>query len=354
MILSFYDRNFKGLQDNASLVIDSASYSLVQRGVELDELSCVCEPFTESIQPTFLVVKNDKGNYVYGALAGIPELTGENKTRITGTDLKTMFRSDVFFEWSGTYATVKDVFDRVFTQWKNGVNQNSFTCELVYKSYNGVGAANITLTNLKPEKAMNTYNAWDDIFAPYLKYYGLFMTSELDLVNKKVVFTVGRSMYRDLNVKLWEYGIYNYGKWVADINETQAVVVQNEAVIFREFPWILTSQNAVTTNAANRDIYPIKKKIIYKETNETDAAKITKLRNEANIEALERLTESMYKEDIELSGIMADFETRFNVWVRRGDEEAYKSLPCGELRYDASGLKSVQVGYRFTGLQFLL
>ena len=38
--------------------------------------------------------------------------------------------------------------------------------------------------------------------------------------------------------------------------------------------------------------------------------------------------------------------------VRRG-EEKYKSLPCGELRYNANGLYEVQIGFRYTGVNFI-
>jgi hypothetical protein len=347
MIVSFYDRNFKGLQDNASLVIDSNSYSLIRRGVELDELKCVCEPFMESIQPTFLVVKNDKGNYVYGCLAGIPTLTNENKTVVTGSDIKTMLQSDVFLDFrTTTYTTVNQVFNYVFGQWLTQVNQNSFDCELVYNDNVGT----VALTDLAPPPALDVYDAWNDIFNPYLRFYNLFMTTEPDLINKKVIFRIGRAMYRDLNIKLWEYGIYDYGKWVADINECQGYVLHNGNYTAGH-KWILTSQNAITTNTGLRDIYPIKRKIVLKETD--DGTKLTELLNEANTEALELLCDSMYNEDITLSNIQADFETKFNIYVRRG-EGLYKSLPCGELHYDASGLKKVQIGYRFTGLQFLL
>lgn len=346
MIVSFYDRNFKGLQDNASLVIDSNSYSLIRRGVELDELKCVCEPFMESIQPTFLVVKNDKGNYVYGCLAGIPELTKENKTVVTGSDLKSMLKSDVALNFTTPYTTVKQLFDHVFTQWLEQVNQDSFNCELRYNN----NAELIYLDALTHYGERGVYDAWSDIFSPYLKYYGLYMTADLDLVNKKVIFTIGKAMYRDLNIKLWEHGIYDYGKWVADINEAQGYVLHNGNYT-AGYKWILTSQNAITTNTGLRDIYPIKRKIVLKETD--DSTKVNELLQEANIEALELLCDSLYKENIELSGIDADFETKFNIYVRRG-QGLYKSLPCGELHYDASGLKKVQIGYRFTGLQFLL
>ena len=38
MIVTFYDRAFRGLQDNASLIVANGSYSLIRRGVEMDEL----------------------------------------------------------------------------------------------------------------------------------------------------------------------------------------------------------------------------------------------------------------------------------------------------------------------------
>ena len=79
---SFYDKNFKGLQNNASLVISKDSYSLIKRPVEMNSLSCVCEAFTEDIQPTFLVIQDNKGSYVYGCLAGIPLLNENNQTEI--------------------------------------------------------------------------------------------------------------------------------------------------------------------------------------------------------------------------------------------------------------------------------
>ena len=349
MIVSFYDEKFKGLQNNAALIVDNASYSLIMRGVDFDDIKCTCEAFTENIQPTFIVVKNDKGKYVYAALAGIPQLSKENKTEITGSDIKTMLKCDIVLNLGQKWKDVNAFFTFVFSEWNVQVNKNSFSCELKFNENVGT----IEFENLQPTaENLDVYDAWDDIFAPYLKYYGLFMTTRLDLVNKKVIFIIGRSMYRDLNIKLWEMGIYNYGKWVADTNETVACVLNKSSgsVVYGN-TWILTSKNAITTNETYRDIFPIKRRVIFKDVD--DASKVTETLNEAEQEALEKLTESMFQENLEISNITADFETRFNITVRRG-EQVYKSLPCGELHFDASGLIKVQVGYRFTGLQFLL
>ena len=151
MIVSFYDKNFKGLQNNASLVIDKDSYSLIKRPIEMNSLTCICEPFTENIQPTFLVIKDNIGNKIYSSLAGIPLLNSENKTEINGTDLKSMLSSDVILEPT-TYTLVKDYIKYVFDEWKSQVNQNSINVELVFKD-------NVTdiITDLKPsnDKANN-------------------------------------------------------------------------------------------------------------------------------------------------------------------------------------------------------
>lgn len=353
MIVSFYDETFKGLQDNASLVVDNSSYSLIKRAVDLDDLKCRCEAFTENIQPTFLVIKNDRGNYMYGALAGVPQLNAENQTEITASDLKTMFKSDVLLDFSkedNIGSDVNELFLKVFSEWNEQVNQGSFLCELGFNANVGT----IVFDYLKPSAEHTAvYDVWEDIFSVYLKYYGLFMTSQIDLVNKKVIFSIGKSMLKNKNIKLWEMGKSDYGKWIADVNETQGCVLNTATGESASGPlWILTPDNKITSDPAKRKIYPIKRRVVLKETD--DSSSVTALVNEASQEALEELTRSMFQENLELENIEADFETKFNLYMRRGDEEPYKSLPCGELHYDANGLVKVQVGFRITGIEFIL
>ncbi len=344
MYITFYDKAFAGLQSNAALVIDSKSYKLVKRSVDTDSLTCMCEGFTEDIQPTFLVVKDSRGRYVYGALAGIPELTKDNKTKVTATDIKMLFNSDVILDFDGTLTTVEDVLDYVFAEWNTQVNQASFTVALAYTT-----EFTVALGDLEPVVTKARYNAWE-IIKNYLRYYNLYITSSLDLANKKVIFTVGKAMQADYNIKLWELGVKDYGKWMAALNETQGYV-NVDGTWSAGTRWVLRSNNSITTNTALRDIYPIKRSIVVKEATAEDAAeKLT----EANMEALEKLTESMFNESIELpmrEGV--SFETKFNVYARRGGG-LYKSLPMGEMHYDANGLVRIQIGYRFQGLEFIL
>lgn len=340
MIISFYDKDFKGLQNNASLVIDNDSYSLTKRPVELNELSCVCEAFTEDIQPTFLIVSNHRGEYIYGCLAGVPELDKDNKTSVNGTDLKTMLQSDVILNYNQEFKTVQEVLQYIFNSWLLQVNQWTITTELIFKEY----MEDIELTDLYPESTQGKFDALSEI-QNYLKYYNLYLDSEIDLVNKKVRFVIGKTLYQPINIKLWEIGIKNYGKWVADINECQGYLVNNDTNEWTAgYKWILTSNNEITVSESKRDIYPIKRKIVTSEQS----------LNDANKEALTTLLDSLFNENIEITptDINPNFETSFEVYVKRGQEK-YKSLPCGELQYNATGLTKVVIGYRYTGIQFI-
>ena len=343
MIASFYDKNFKGLQNNASLVIAKDSYSLVKRPVEMNTITCTCEAFTEDIQPTFLIIQDNKGGYVYGCLAGIPLLNEDNQTEINGTDLKSMLSSDIILDTTAnSYTTANDYITYLFNQWKEQVNQNSFNVELKFKDNVGT----INLTDLKPAfEEKDIYNAYDEM-AQYLKFYKLYIEGSIDLINKKVIFIIGRTMFRNLNIKLWEYGIRNYGKWVADINEAQGYY-NNNGVWTAGYKWILTSDNNITTNESLRDIYPIKRSVIVS----------TESLEQANEESLTELLDSLYNENIELNAddilqANANFETKFSIYLKQGQGK-YKELPCGELQYDATGLVKVQIGYRYTGVEFI-
>lgn len=346
MIISFYDKDFKALQNNSGLVIDKNSFSLVKRPVDMNDFRCTCEAFTENIQPTFLVVKDDKGSneLVYSSLAGIPLINDKNQTEVNATDIKSMLSSDIIIE-KQTPTTVNEYITYIFNKWKEQVNQNSINCELIFNENVG----NIAITNYKPEfeEPFKQVNAWEEL-QPYLRYYKLFMDTALDLVNKKVKFIIGRTMYRNLNIKLWEHGIKNYGKWIADVNECQGYYSPKEPTSINQLQagtkWILTSQNDITTNESNRDIFPIKRKVVIS----------TESINDANTQALSELLDSLYNEDIELPAdmIKPNFETNFAIYVKQG-EDKYKDLPCGELQYDASGLERVKIGYRYTDVSFI-
>ena len=339
MIVSFYDNKFKGLQNNASLVVDKDSYKLVKKPVELNEMSCVCEAFTENIQPTFLIVKDDYGRYVYGCLAGIPEINTENKTEITATDIKTMLSCDVLLNpleeeinpTKSVLSWIKYIFNQSNTQFLS----KTCTCDLIInENVKDIVFNDDDIENgLVPLSEKAVYNALEEI-QKYLRVYDLFLDTQIDLKNEKVIFILGKTMYRQMNIKLWEYGIKNYGKWVADINECQGYFTNKDTGEWIEGPnYILTSKNKITADLIKRDIYPVKRKII---TNDSSL-------EEANAEALSTLADSLYNENIEIpsSEQQPDFETRFEVFVERGKEK-YKDLPCGLIKF--------QIGYRYTDI----
>ena len=218
MIISFYDKDFNALQNNASLLIDRNDFNLVKRPIELNEFTCSCEAFTENIQPTFIVVKDDIGRSrkpLYASLAGVPILNKNNQTEINGTDLKTLFSSDVILQYTETITTVGQVFNYILSEWNKQVNRDSIKC--VFKYLDDV--KNISLTDLEPSTTKGVYNALEEI-QTYLKYYELYIDSTIDLKEKQVIFTIGKMMKENKlqNIKLWEYGVRNYGKWLADVN----------------------------------------------------------------------------------------------------------------------------------------
>lgn len=354
MIVSFYDKNFKGLQNNASLVVAKDSYSLVKRPIEMNTLKCKCEPFTEEIQPVFMVVSDNKGGYVYGCLAGIPLLNENNQTEINGTDLKSMLSSDVYLE-PGTFTSINNYIAYVFNAWNFQVNQESFGVELRFNSktvptmdedwFRNQYGVNWQSASLQPTLEKGIYNAYNEI-TKFLRFYNLFLETSIDLVNKKVIFDIGKLMYRNLNIKLWEYGIRNYGKWVADVNETQGYYESN-GTFTPGTKWILTSLNQITTTPTNRDIYPVKKRIV----------KSSESLQDANEQALTTLLDSLYNEDINLNAddilqANANFETRFSIYTQRGKPK-YKELPCGELHFDSNGVTKVQIGWRYSMIEVL-
>ena len=344
MIVSFYDSNFKGTTNNASLRVDSKSFKLIKRPIELNELSCTCEAFSQDMQPTFLVIGDARDRYVYGSLAGVPVVNSDNKTEITGTDIKSMLSSDVILDQT-SFDDVNDALEYVFDQWDTQVNQGSFNCELVYTD--NFGTLAINSNGLVPYYEKGVYNALEEMQS-ILRYYNLYLDTKLDIPNAKIKFIIGKTMQTPVNVKLWEYGIKNYGKLFADVNECQGYLVTTENDVetwIAGYKWVLTTSGDVTLAPSANRILPIKKKIVTSNENIT----------EANMEALKTLLDTKYGEDIELpaSVIKPSFETLFNVYTERGGG-LYKQLPCGELRYDGTNtLVKFKIGYRYTGVNFI-
>lgn len=376
MIASFYDKNFIGVDNNASLKIDKDSYKLIKRPVEFNELTCTCEAFSQDIQPTFLVVRdNDKGRYVYGGLAGVPTVNKENKTEINATDLRSILSSDIVLDYSqamdwGDASKVQSVIAIFFKCWDEQVNQGTFNCELWtvgadgkpwtnddrllfksgdrYVSYpTSPDAVQITDYKFEENYTDGVYNAYDEI-KKFLRYYDLYMDAQIDIINKKIKFIIGHTAQNQMNIKLWEYGIKNYGKVTTDVNEAQgyyAVDEKDTSTWVAGNKWILLANGNITNTVANRNLYPIKRRVFMNTESLYDAER----------EALETLLDVKYNEDIELSAdkLKPDLSTRFDVYIERG-QGLYKSLPCGELQYDANNeLVRFKIGYRYTTVNFI-
>lgn len=339
MIISFYDKDFVALQDNASLNV--GNWSLRRKAVDFDDFSATSEAFVENINPTFVVIKDDRGRYKYGAFAGIPELTNDNQTQVQGSDLKTLFNNDILVKF-GTYTNLVDMFNYVFTEFQTQVVQSEFHVE-----FDLTDITDIAMGLLVPDTEKHqVVQVWDDVIQPYLKFYNLYMDSRLDLGSKTIIFTIAKSNKYKKALRLYEFGINNYGKWIASVNESQAVVSYGNELYYSS-KYILTSNNVITNDLTLRDLYPIKNRIVLKETE--DSTKIQELLTEGVQECLTSLIEARYNESVEFSSIKTQFENEYfdstlQIYIRRN--EFYKDLPVGEIYEDNTGARKLVLGYK--------
>lgn len=346
MIISFYDKDFKALQNNATLNV--GEFDLRKRAVDFDEFRFKSEPFIEDANPTFVIMSDDFGRYRYGAFAGIPQLNKDNQTECEASDLKTLFNNEVLLQF-GDYDYLDEMFSYVFTQFSQQVLQGSFAIEI-----DMTDLSTVAFGFLKPDTKLEVYNLWD-LLVKYMKYYDLYMTSKIDLVNKKLIFNLNRTNLKTLSLRLWEIGLQNYGKWISSVNEAQCVVNVNGTLNYGT-KFLLLSDNAITDNANLRDLYPIKRNVILKET-EDNAEKI-ELIVEGNIEAIEKLVEARYNESIEIDSHYiqslekVDFGTQFNVYVKKN--VLYKTLPLGEIYENQNNERKLKIGYKPNDLVFYI
>lgn len=344
MIITFYDKDFNPLQDNASLNV--GEWNLTRRAVDYDDFTAISEPFLEEINPTFVVLKDDFGRYKYAAFAGIPELTKDNQTSLQASDFKTIFNCDIITSFSTGFTYLYDYFDEVMNDFVGQVLQGSFTVELDTRSI-----LDVEISDLGPIEKTECLNIWEDCIKPYLKYYDLYLESKLDIKNKKIIFTIKKCNHKYMPLRLWEYNIRNYGKYITSINEVQALVLYTPGQDrYYGYQWILKSDNSITTNPNQRDLYPIKRKVIFIETDDNSQANINTLLNDGNIEALQTLVEARYQESFTINidndqrydGI--DFDTSFRIYAKQG--VLYKILPLGEIIEDSKGKKTLKIGYK--------
>lgn len=345
MILTFYDKDYTALQDNASLNV--GNWDLKRRAVDFDEFSAESERFTENINPTFVVMKDDRGRYKYAAFAGIPELNKANQTSINASDFKTIHNNDVLLNFP-TYTTenyLNAMFSYILEEFYSQVIQESFEVD-----YDLTDVASIKFKELIPEPGHQVYNLWEDILAPYMKFYGLYMTSKLDIKNKKLLFTIARVNQYDRPLNLYETEVKNYGKWIASVNETQYVIKTPSKLVYSP-QYILNSQNEIgTLGNITRDLYPIKKRIVLKECDSDQGSEDYKKQElEALEECLTDLIDAKYNESLEFDVTNTSYEkdffsTIYSIYLEKGT--LYKKLPLGEICEDNTGTKKFTLGYK--------
>ena len=346
MIITFYDKDFKALQNNASLVV--GKWSIKRRAVDFDDFTATSEAFVEDVNPTYVVMSDDLGKYYYGAFAGIPQLTEDNQTNLQASDLKTFFNSEIVYT-NPERDNLVIYLRGVFTTFALQVSRD-------FAIYFDDDIQDISLTYLKPSGEHKSYNTWEDLILPYLKYYDLFMESSLDLINKKLNFRIRKANKNEVPLRLWEFDIKNFGKQIAPVNSSRGAVLFDGNLEYGT-PFYLLEDNSITTNKELINLYPPKHKYYFMEESSSNMT-LAEAKNKINFEALKILVEARYSESLEINtkGIAqyeeAYFDTSFNIYVKKG--KLYKKLPLGEITDDNTGIRKLKLGYKVDDLVFYL
>jgi len=360
MIITFYDRLFVAMQNNSGLNV--GDWALKRKAADLDDFSCTSEAFLFHSQPVFMVLADDAGKYKYGCFAGVPQLTSDNQTKETGSDLRSYFNSYVYVKITNIYTTLSAYLQAIYSIFKSQIDQSTISTE-----FDTSEITDINMDLLVPD--MSDYaskNLLYDLMVPYLNYYKCHLSARLDLINKKIVFKVYKASQKVVDIHLDEYKEYNYGKNISSINEVQVVVNYNGAISYGN-PVILLKDNSILQTATPnlyRDIYPVKKKFIVKSA--TGNPQIPDLLVDGLQEAIENLASARFNEALEIDtsadrskfeGI--DFSWSFDLYYRQGATYVfYKRLPLGAISEGRSGgiesATKITIGFKNDDIVFYI
>jgi hypothetical protein len=346
MILNFYDKNFTPLKNNASLVVESVK--LLRNAAEFDIFSVVAAAHDASINPVFVTLEDDEGGYIYGALAGVPQITSENKTQLNASDLRTLMVGDVVLDFTDkNFGLLKDYLDYLFNVAKEDILQDLYAVD--------INTDDISTVAFKPEMLRQEKYVADlwTTFKEALTYHECFIDSKLDLSLKKVVLSVKRTYVRDIPIVLSDYGVKNVEKKLAPVNEVQAY---SEDLSAKNPPWILLSDNTITQDLTKRDMLPVKRKIF--------TGDITT----AEVEAILELSKHKYQEVISIPYLSGNdnvfyFDATVTIYERHiynndgVNTTGYKRLPIGAIGWETgkNGEKRwIDIGYRPRSAAMLL
>jgi len=360
MILTFYDKDFKPISDNSSLNI--GSWDLTNKAIDFDDFSCTSEPFLINVQPTFAVMMDDLGNYLYGCFAGVPELTIENQTKLTGSDLRTFLNNDIYCLYSNYGSkTLKDYFTDVINDFQSQINDDSISIDF---DFTKCSAENIIISSGELQPSMTSYeikNIWNDLLIPYLEYYDMFLSARIDLVNKKIVYSFvdigggfNNLQYLSIKIHADDYGILNLGKYSTSLNEAQAIVVSGTTSISESSYAILKKDNSIVVTSTpqnERELFPPKKKTILKTA--SSSSEVSGLMSEGIEEAVQALANARYNESISLVAGKdeiinnAGLSDVVSIYMKNGNVyNKYKDLPVGSIKTGKNKDKTMTIGYK--------
>lgn len=334
MFITFYDRNFNTISDNSSLVVQG--FKLLRRAYDLNEFTCVCEPIDLTVQPFFAVMRENVGTHYYTMLTPLVTRNEENKSDIVARDLFAVFNTKCVIDFTVLQPTVPALFQFIFNAWKNwdisgfenvslDVSQITSVSETVYQP---------------TEKAV--YNV-KDLFSRLLANYRLFIDSKIDIKTKTLNFIIRKSYENTTKIKLEDFGITDFNKFIPEINTATAM---NTGFTVRH-NWYLLLDGAITTQSALRNIFPTSGNIF--TNNDINAA---------DFEAVTALAENRYQETIPIKIVSSsdlqveifrferlkniDFNTNFEVYYKGA---YYKTLPVGEIEDSETRERTIKLGF---------
>lgn len=323
MFITLYDHNFRVISNNSSLTV--GNYLLSRRAYDLNEFSAICEPIELTATPMFATLKTNEGDRYYDMLAPLILRESDGKSKIVARDLYAVYNTECVIDFTVQLHDVREFMQYIYNAWKafdiSGFNVN-------------LDLTSVTIEDplYQPtEKAI--YNVMD-LFSKTMRFYGLYMSSEINMYTKTLDFKVRSQKENTRKIKLEEFGIFDFGKYQPEVN---TAIAMDTGLNIRH-NWYLLQNGSITTQSALRDIFPTSTRILTADDI-----------NQADFDAVGLLAENRYQEEIPVNIVYdydrlstIDFNTSFEVYY---NGKYYKTLPIGEITDDGTKNRIIKLGY---------
>jgi len=322
MFLSLYDKNFRTINNNSSLIVES--YNLKKRAYDLNEFNAICESVSLSAEPMFAMMKTKEGDNYYDLLSPLIIRNENNKSKVVGRDLYAVFNTECIIDFTVKQLSVNALIQFIYNSWK-AFDSSGFNTNL------DLSQINIIDTVYQPSEK-SVYNV-KDLLTKTMKNYGLFLSSKINLQSKTLDFVIRSQKEITKKIRLEDFNITDFNKYQP---ETNTAIAMNSDLSIRH-NWYLKQDNSITTQSALRDIFPTATKIFTADDI-----------NQADFEAVSELGENRFQEEIPINIVydynrlsLVDFNTSFEVYYQ---DKFYKVLPVGEIIDNGTKNKILKLG----------